>query len=122
MDTAQTAPRVLIVDRSQESREILRAALERRGMRIFEAQAAGEGLELVESQRPDLILLDVDGAEQEAPNHPRQLALAADQQATPIIVLGTVRRAALAPGEFVRKPYHYAPLIRKIEALLAKAA
>ena len=29
------------------------------------------------------------------------------------------RSDLLPPGEFVRKPYHYGPLIRKIEELLA---
>ena len=39
---------------------------------------------------------------------------------TPLVVLATARRQAdrLPSGEFVAKPYHYGPLIRRIEELL----
>jgi hypothetical protein len=36
-----------------------------------------------------------------------------------MVLLGSARRAGTSPsGEFVAKPYHYAPLILKIEQLL----
>lgn len=122
MDSANFAPRVLIVDDSDENRQVLRAALERRGMQILEAQRATEGLQLAQAEHPDLILLDVDGIERTSEAAPEDLVAAADRCAASLIVLGTMRRPAAEPGEFVRKPYHYAPLIRKIESLLAKAA
>jgi hypothetical protein len=39
---------------------------------------------------------------------------------TPMVILGSLRRngQGLPPGEFVSKPYHFGPLIRKIEELL----
>jgi DNA-binding response OmpR family regulator len=111
---------VLIVDRLCETREVLKTALERRGCRILAASRAERGLALAREHHPDLIVLSVEDAGPEA--DAACLPLAAESQAnhTPLVVLGScrVRGAPLAHGEFVSKPYHYGPLIRRIEELL----
>lgn len=124
MEALVPGPRVLIVDSSNENREVLRVALERRGMAILEADRPSEGLRLVESHQPDLIVVDLDCDDSCTTRLSGEFAQAANDRATPLILLGTVRVASPkgAASEFVRKPYHYAPLVRKIEALLAKAA
>jgi len=50
----------------------------------------------------------------------RELTRRASRSAIPIVVLGTVQHGfgALTAGDLVAKPYHYAPLLRKIEELL----
>ncbi len=115
---------VLIVDRSDETREVLRTALERPSTRILVASRADQGLELARQHHPDVIVLDleIDSASPES--------LAADFTAqsqadhAPLLMLGSVRRVrrSFPEGQFVRKPYHYGPLIRKIELLLDRAA
>jgi hypothetical protein len=42
---------------------------------------------------------------------------------TPLLLLGNARRTrqVFPAGQFVAKPYHYGPLIRKIEQLLDEA-
>ena len=111
---------VLVVDRSEETREVLTTALERRGCRIFAASRARRGLELARQHQPDLIVLDleVDGSPPEVVCEP--FARETAQRQTPLVVLGGVGRGkpALQAAEIVPKPYHYGPLIRKIEALL----
>jgi len=118
---------VLIVDSSEETREVLRTALERRGVRTFSACRAKQGLELARNHHPDLIVLDLEldfegdrdaGTPEDRPN-PFADPSQADQ--APLVMLGTVRRdmGELPEGEFVAKPYHYGPLIRRIEELLA---
>ena len=110
---------VLIVDQSSETREVLRTVLEQRGLRIFEASAADEGLAIVQSQQPDLVVLDVevDSASPDAISG--AFASRVRPRQTPLVLLGAVRRTTRGlPGEFVAKPYHYAPLVRKIEQLL----
>jgi hypothetical protein len=132
---------VLIVDRSQETREVLHEALQRRGLRTLQAGRAEKGLELARQHRPDLIVLDLDfdvaAAEQfsslpcdancDAGVPPAGSSGAGGTPApqTPqyqpqLVLLGTLRglRHRLPNGEFVSKPYHYGPLIRKIEELL----
>jgi two-component system KDP operon response regulator KdpE len=108
---------VLIVDRSEETRQVLRTALERGGARVLEADGAGSGLELARRHHPDLIILDLEVDTTPDANLPEQFAEHSETQAASLIVLGTARRSAC--GEFVCKPYHYGPLIRRIEELLA---
>lgn len=109
---------VLIVDESAESREVLRTVLEHRGIRTLEAGGAQEGLDLARQHQPDLIVLDLE-LESNPPEFPSELAAQAVHQ-TPLVLLGNARRKAAGPhvGEFMAKPYHYAPLIRRIEQLL----
>ena len=115
MDTRRS---VLIVDESADSREVLRTVLEHRGLRILEASQPREGLELARQHQPDLIVLDLE-PDSTPPEFPSELAAQSTHQ-TPLVLLGSARRIAAHPhvGEFVAKPYHYAPLIRRIEQLL----
>ncbi len=115
---------VLIVDQSAETREVLRTALEGERTHVLETHRADRGLEMLRRHRPNLVVLDLelDGAAADS--------LAADFNAeteaseTPVLMLGGARRMRhVRPGwQFMDKPYHYAPLIRKIEALLEGAA
>ncbi len=112
--------RVLIVDQLSETRETLRSVLETHGLRIFEAGGADEGLTALRDERPDIVVLDME--ETAAEDHLRCEALVAatQQQQTPLVLLGSARRApeGVAKSDVVRKPYHYGPLVRKIEQLL----
>jgi two-component system, LuxR family, sensor kinase FixL len=111
---------VLIVDRSEENREVLKTALERRGCRILAASRAERGLALAHEHHPDVIVLDMEleGAPSEELCAP--FAKETESSATRLVVLGSIRSAVdgATRGEFVAKPYHYAPLIRRIEQLL----
>jgi len=128
-------PSVLIVDRSEETREVLQTALERRGVRTLATGGSANGLRLARQHQPDLIVLDLEidnpaadqfsapslgPAETPAP----QTTLTSPQNTSyqpRLVLLGNLRgwRERLPDGEFVAKPYHYGPLIRKIEELLA---
>ncbi len=112
--------RVLIVDASRESREILRTLLDRQGTEILESPQVQAARAIAELEKPDLIVCDADSDCSPANEATRQLAHQASRSAIPIVVLGTVRRNLwpLSTGNLVAKPYHYAPLLRKIESLL----
>ena len=116
-------PRVLIVDEQEETRQVLRTVLERRGMQILEASRADRGLELARHHHPNLIVMDVELQTASAPDVSAGFAAETAEHDTPVILLGAVRQGASRPrsGEVVSKPYHYGLLIRKIEELLAKA-
>ena len=111
---------VLIVDRSEETREVLQTALERRGLRIFSASRAQRGLEMARTLHPDLIVLDLELDGPAAEDFSAGFAAQSRADHTQLLVLGSVRRSRQWPivGEFVAKPYHYGPLIRRIEELL----
>jgi DNA-binding response OmpR family regulator len=115
--------RVLIVDQSPESRQVLRTALERQGTEILEACRPRQGLEMVRTHQPDVIVLDLEDRAAPEEALPAEFGAAAGARETPIVVLGTARcPTPLRNGEFVAKPYHYRPLIHRIEELLARRA
>ena len=111
---------VLIVDRLEETREVLQTALERRGMRTFTASRAAWGLELARRHHPDLIVLDLELDDSGPADLCAPFAERSRMDRTPLVILGSIRRGGvdLPDGEFVPKPYHYGPLISKIEELL----
>jgi len=114
---------VLIIDSSADSRQVFRLALENGRHRVLEADDAQQALDLVRREHPDVIVLDVEDHTQSDSSLHDELARSAQTSQTPIVVLATARRqaASVPGGVFVSKPYDYAPLIRRIEDLLASA-
>jgi len=115
-------PSVLIVDQSEETREVLKTALERRGLRILAASRPRQGLELARFHRPDLVVLDLESSGAGPEDTYDRFAREVSERPTHLILLGSCRLPDRSPGpEFVRKPYHYGPLVRRIEELLGVA-
>jgi DNA-binding response OmpR family regulator len=111
---------VLLVDRSPESREILRLLLERRGATTIEAEHPEDALRIADDFRPDLIVLDAESDVTPTGEPTNDLREAAHLNDTPIVILGTLRHSrGLPAGQIMPKPYHYGPLIRTIDGLLA---
>ncbi len=120
--------RVLIVDDEASSRALIRDYLEMAGYEATEAVDGTEGLAKAESQRPDIILLDVrmpglDGYEvcQGLKENP-------DTQHIPVIFVTVVEDAALNRLAFqvgavacITKPFRREALLALIEATLAGA-
>lgn len=57
--TAREAPFVLVVDDSVEMRQLVEDVLTERGYRVMTAPSAARALELLTSERPDLIVTDL---------------------------------------------------------------
>ena len=117
------APRVLIVDKSAYSREVLSMLLARHGATTIEARRPGQAVQLANLHQVDLIVFDADSDPTDQGTGADDLTAAADRNGTPIVVLGTVSRAKYSPpsGQFLAKPYHYRQLIHKIQGLLDAA-
>jgi CheY-like chemotaxis protein len=109
---------VLLVDCSDESREVLRTVLARRGLRIFEAAEARQGLELARRHHPGVIVLDLETESADDDLVRAQYVAQTSREGASLLVLGSSRLPVPAGGAVVSKPYHFAPLIRKIEELL----
>jgi DNA-binding response OmpR family regulator len=116
---------VLIVDQSEETREVLQTALERRGVQTLATGRARKGLELARQHQPDLVVLDLEVDDMPA----QDFAISAmgegqeGQHEPRFVLLGSLRRqgSQVPGGEFVAKPYHYGLLLRRIEELLDNA-
>ncbi len=113
------SPTVLIVDQSEECREVLRTMLQRRGLRTVEATEAAHGLELAREHCPDVIVLDLESNASDESSIRDQFGDQQTRRDASMVILGSLPRAPeTARTRFVQKPYHYAPLIRTIEQLL----
>ena len=116
-------PSVLIVDSSDDNREVLRTVLSRRGIRTIEADQAQQGLELARIHRPDVIVLDVDEEQFGGEQISDQFAEEAGDDRSQLIVVGRFSREKSSRGSrMVSKPYHFGALVHTIEQLAAKAA
>ncbi len=119
-DTTQSSQSILIIDRSTDSRQVLCTALEQRGRQILEAGGPDLGLELAEKHQPTLVIWDFESGNGQTARLEDCLKCQLQDRQTTIVLLGKASRSLedLPRSEFVAKPYHYGPLIHKIESLL----
>jgi CheY-like chemotaxis protein len=111
------------VEPSAEERTVLRTVLETRGLRIWEAAGTKEGLEIARERHPDVIVLDLEAQWADRDEVHDQFAADADGHQPAIVILGKARRqGSLPPGQVIKKPYHYGPLVHTIEQLAAAKA
>jgi two-component system KDP operon response regulator KdpE len=117
---------ILVVDDEPQIRRVMRTTLASNGYTVIEARSGEEALELMQKERPELVLLDV--------NMPGMGGLAAcreirDRSDAAIIVL-TVRNTekdkvmALDAGadDYVVKPFGMEELLARIRAALRRTA
>ena len=118
--------RILIVDDDLHIREVIRVALKKAGMTVFEARDGKEALTRFAADRPDLIILDymlpdINGnvvcqTIRQNPNF---------EHTKIIIVSGVVNQDEIndllksGADEFVKKPFNIEKLIERIGELLA---
>lgn len=117
--------RVVVVDRSPESREVLRTLLARTGVEVHALRDPAAGARCAAAVRPHLVIADVETPQGSSDVHGQaheRLSRAAAVNGAPIVILGTLPRGATPSGavECIAKPYQYGALIRRIEELLER--
>jgi two-component system phosphate regulon response regulator PhoB len=118
---------VLIVDDEKDLRTLLDFNLRRAGYRTAQAASAREGLQRAGSQRPDLILLDLNLPDFSGTDVCRQLKADPATQAIPVVML-TARTAEsdriagfeLGADDYVAKPFSVRELLLRVEVLLKR--
>jgi CheY-like chemotaxis protein len=112
---------VLIVDDDHELAAALVEVLESEGYRTTVAHDGRAGLDRVYTQRPDVILLDVEMPQLDGPGmHRRLRAFEQDRNPTPIVLISGVRRLAtlattLGTPYFLQKPFTTDALLSMVE-------
>lgn len=111
---------VLIVDGSEDTREVLCTALQLRGVQTLQATGAQQGMELARQHHPHVIVLDLESESADDQQVCDQYEAESRNHHSNLVVLGRVRHygGSLPKDRIVSKPYHFAPLIRTIERLL----
>jgi DNA-binding NtrC family response regulator len=115
------AGNVLVVDDDADIREVLSDRLESLGYRVFAAEAAKAGLELLERQNPQLVLLDIEMPDMNGIDMLREIRRREhDVTVVMITAYGTIERAVEAMKEgaydFIPKPFepdHVALIVGK---------
>jgi two-component system, sensor histidine kinase and response regulator len=116
---------ILVVDDLPANRHILKVLLTHASYRVVTASNGREALDLIEQDRPDLILLDVVMPVMSGREVLRQLKSREETRAIPVIVLSVQSEVADRVGgleegadDYIGKPYNHEELLAKIRALL----
>jgi twitching motility two-component system response regulator PilH len=120
-------PLVLIVDDDEQLREFVRVNLEMDGYLVREAGSAAEGLEALENEPPDLVLLDVMMPEVDGFEMLRRMQERHGLGSVPVIMFSgkvdeeTSNRAAREGAQaFIGKPFDPQALIESTKQLLRR--
>ena len=122
-------PKILLVEDNEENRDALSRRLLRRGYEVVFAVTGTEAVTKGLSERPDLILMDVNLPELDGWEATRRIKAAPEGQAVPVIALTAHamtgdRQKALEVGcaDHHSKPVDFPRLLTQIEALLQGGA
>jgi DNA-binding response OmpR family regulator len=127
-DKARTKARILCVEDEPGMRDLLRLMLEAAGYLFLSARDGGEGLDMMRSERPDLVLLDlmlpnVDGAEvllrkAKDPTIQEIPVIAVTALSSPFDQIMWKEHTAIK--DYVTKPFMRKQLLGTIERVLAR--
>ena len=120
-----TVSKILIVEDNEMNRDMLSRRLLRKGYGVIMAEDGERGVDMAQSDRPDLILMDMSLPVIDGWEATRRLKALDDMKATPIIALTAHamsgdREKALEAGcdDYDTKPIELPRLLEKIQALL----
>jgi DNA-binding response OmpR family regulator len=130
MKGAYDMAKLLIADDLVPIRQMVRITLSTQGWTIIEAENGQKALEMARSERPDLMLLDVDmGAGPNGFDVCRELKSADETKGIPIVMLTahdseSDRAVGFAAGaaQYLTKPFGPLELIDTIRTILAPAS
>ena len=118
-------PRILLIEDNEMNRDMLSRRLERKGYETIIAVDGQEGVEKTESEKPDLILMDMSLPVLDGWEATRKLKSNSITQNIPIIGLSAHamsgdREKAIEAGcdDYDTKPVELPRLLEKIETLL----
>ena len=119
--------RILLVEDNEMNRDMLTRRLSRKGYEVAVALDGKQGLEMAQTIRPDLILMDMTLPVLDGSEVLKKLKANSDTQGIPVIALTghameSDRQFALSIGfdDYDTKPVDLARLLEKIEGNLAK--
>ena len=121
-------PKILLVEDNEMNRDMLSRRLERRGYTVMIAVDGRQGIEMAQTEAPDLILMDMSLPEIDGWEATRRLKAAPETSGIPIIgltahAMASDREKVMAAGanDYDTKPVDLNRLLEKIAAHLGGA-
>lgn len=118
-------PKILIVEDNEENRDSLSRRLQRRGFEVILAVDGKAGVTMAQSDKPDLVLMDMNMPEMDGWEATRQIKAAPESKDLPVIALTAHamsgdRERALGAGctDYHTKPVDFPKLLAQIETIL----
>jgi response regulator RpfG family c-di-GMP phosphodiesterase len=128
VNTAKPATKVVVVEDDPASADVLQRRLQANGMTVSVGRDGGEGLALVKSIVPDLVLLDVMLPDTDGYDVCLRIKSDSNTAHIPVIFLSArgevvdkVRGLSCGAADYVTKPWNAAELLARIDAVLAQA-
>ena len=122
-------PKILIVEDNPENRDALSRRLQRRGFEVILAVDGKAGVEMARTEKPDLVLMDMNMPELDGWEATRQIKAAEESRSIPVIALTAHamsgdRERALQAGctDYHTKPVELPKLLAQIESILSQGA
>jgi len=119
---------VMVVDDDNDIVELTRLVLERGGYRVCSAGGGREALERLQSERPDLILLDINMPGMDGWQVLKILKLDETTRDIPVAMFSIrgevrdkVRGIQDGAFDYVAKPFSYEELLRRVETIFEAA-
>jgi CheY-like chemotaxis protein len=116
---------VLVVDDIPENREVLARRLEKRGLRVLQAEDGQRALDLVDKDKPDLILLDIMMPGMSGVQVLEHIRRKHSRFELPIMMVtgkddsgSIVETLALGANDYVIKPVDFPVLLARVQAQL----
>jgi DNA-binding response OmpR family regulator len=125
--TAPGHKKILIVEDEQDILQLVKLYLEKEGFRTVAATTGTEGLKLVKSDKPDLMVLDLMLPEMDGLEVCKRVRSAPETAMLPIIMLtakaeesDTIIGLELGADDYVTKPFSPKTLVARVKALLRR--
>lgn len=122
-------PKILLVEDNEMNRDMLSRRLQRRGYEVVIALDGQMGIDLAQSEKPDLILMDMSLPVMDGWEATRTLKASDATRQIPVIALtahamSTDREKAIEAGcdDYDTKPIELPRLLAKMEALITRGA